>query len=172
MSRFHPVRPRPKHQQVPSPAAPAQPNHDAPSQAQLEAMHQRVQAAAEALYQERGGAELDASITRCRKLLAIHDRELESLASHDFSQPHRWTVSPSIAFRFDKLLHELLGKREQLQAECLAMVKHAMAEIARAEGDDSLCPPKSPQPAQEAASKPDADRPPPQEPAEARPRAA
>ena len=170
MARYHPVRPKPKHQQVPTPAAPAQPQPQPDKRltpAQREALQKRMQSAAETMYKDRGGDEVDASIERCKKLLAIHDRELETLANHDFSQPHRWTISPSIAYRFDKLMHDLMAKREQMQIECMAMVQHAVGEIARDEVADSLCPSKSPDPASEAASKPDTDRQPPKEPADA-----
>lgn len=153
MSRYHSVRPKPKHHEVPTPAAPAQPaSGQAPAPAQSEHVRARMLAATDALYKDRGGVELDASIARFKKLLAIHDRELEVVTASDFSKPHRWTVSPSIALRVDKLLHDLLDRREQLLADCLMHVKQALAQIDAAAGQDSLCPPKWTEPAPEAAS--------------------
>lgn len=153
MARYHRVRPKPQHHSVPTPAAPAQPKGgNKPSLAEAKEMHARLQAAAESLYAERSGTELDASIERCKKLLAIHDRELAIVGDSDFTKPHRWTVSPSIAYRVDRMLHDLLERRERLKAECLAMVKHALAEMSAAEA--SLCPPKSPQAASQAGSEP------------------
>ncbi|MBK9975111.1 MAG: hypothetical protein IPP14_10100 [Planctomycetes bacterium] len=78
------------------------------------------------------------------------------MAASDGSKPHRWTISPSIAFRVDKLLRELLDNQLQLKAECRAQALQILSELMRQAGGDSLCPPKRPEPAPEAATQPPA----------------
>ncbi|MBK9975524.1 MAG: hypothetical protein IPP14_12205 [Planctomycetes bacterium] len=152
MARYHSVRP--KHHSIPSPAAPAQPK---PAQTREQDLAtQNLQLAADEIYAARNGLELDASIARWKKLLAIHDRELEVVAASDGSKPHRWTISPSIAFRVDKLLRELLDNQLQLKAECRAQALQILSELMRQQASDSLCPPKRPEPAPEAATQPPA----------------
>jgi len=152
MSRYHPVRPKPnhKHHQVPTPAAPAQSKETADAKA----LNARIEAGAAEAYRYRNGLELEASIARAKKLLAIYDRELEVVAKGNGDKQHRWTISPSIAFRYDKLLHELLQRRERLMAECYFGAKEVVTEEAAGEKADSLCPPKSPEPANQAESQP------------------
>ncbi len=142
MSRYHSVRP--KHQQVPTPAAPAQSKSGMPPAALIEKVaREKIQLAADEIYKSRNGGELDASIARWKKLLAIHDRELDIVAASDGTKPHRWTISPSIAFRVDKLLRELLEEQTQLKAECAALAKQIAADIINGRVNNaSLCPPK------------------------------
>ncbi len=150
MARYHSVRP--KHHSIPSPAAPAQPK--AAQTREQDLATQNLQLAADEIYAARNGLELDASIARWKKLLAIHDRELEVVAASDGSKPHRWTISPSIAFRVDKLLRELLDNQLQLKAECRAQALQVLSELMRQQASDSLCPPKRPEPAPEADLQP------------------
>jgi hypothetical protein len=150
MSRYHPVRTKQnkQHHQVPQPAAPAQ--SPMPTEAQMEQMARgRLQAAFEEIYKLRNGAALDASIARWTKMLELYDREQAALEKEDGSKQHRWTVSPSIAFRTDKHLHELLERREKLQAECWAEAKNIVRQFIQdyGPGNSSLCPPKQTEPA-------------------------
>jgi hypothetical protein len=125
-----------------------------PSDALIEKVaREKLQLAADEIYKSRNGGELDASITRWKKLLAIHDRELDTVAASDGSKPHRWTISPSIAFRVDKLLRELLEQQTQLKAECAALAKQIAAQILNERVNNaSLCPPKWLEPATDRAS--------------------
>ena len=154
MSRYHSVRPKPKHHSVPTPAAPAQPPAGKGlTPAQRQELQKRMESAADQMYRDRGGTEIDATIERCKKLLDLHARELLTLDDHDFSKAHRWTVSPTVAFRYETLMHQLIVRREQMQMECAAMVQQAVAEVTGEAKESSLCPPKLTEPAPQAASK-------------------
>ena len=112
-----------------------------------------MESAADQMYRDRGGTEIDATIERCKKLLDLHARELLTLDDHDFSKAHRWTVSPTVAFRYETLMHQLIVRREQMQIECAAMVQQAVAEVTGEAKESSLCPPKLTEPAPQAASR-------------------
>jgi len=160
MSRYHPVRPKQqkhKHQaaqaaKVPQPAAPAQRENWKVTQAQIE--ETAIQ-----LYKARGGDQIDAAIARWKRTLELYDRELEVVAAGDGSKAHRWTISPSIAFRCDKYLQQQIEQQARLKDECLheavQLIEQVLHQASRMQApDDSLCPPKSPDPAPAAASTP------------------
>jgi len=152
MSRYHSVRPKPKHHSVPTPAAPAQPPAGKGlTPVQRQELQKRMESAADQMYRDRGGTEIDATIERCKKLLDLHARELLTLDDHDFSKAHRWTVSPTVAFRYETLMHQLIVRREQMQMECAAMVQQAVAEVTGEAKESSLCPPKLTEPASSTA---------------------
>ena len=161
MSRYHPVRPRKDkehpasaeasdyakamsdesagRQQVPQPAAPAQPSHaDAEK-----LMHERLAHARAELYKLRNGDALDASIARWKRTLELYDRETAAALNEDPAKPHRWTVSPSMALRAEKHLQGLLAKQAELMDECHAKAHEIVTGLyARGAEDELLCPPK------------------------------
>jgi hypothetical protein len=129
MSRFSRVRPK-KHQKQ-------QQRQAAPEQAS-QGFSKRLEEVAAKFYGYMGGDEIDASIARWRKVLAVHDREVAKLAEGEVEGGYRWTVSPAMAFRIDKYLHSLLEQRAALKTR-----SYDEAEKMLAEGkDNSLCPPK------------------------------
>ena len=128
MSRYHPVRPKKQqkhHQAAPEPAT--------------QAHSERLEEVAARFYGYMGGDEVDASIARWKKLLAVHDREVAKLAEGEIEGGYRWTVSPAMAFRIDKYLHALLTQRAQIK---MRSFDEARAWLARQGEGDSLCPPK------------------------------
>jgi hypothetical protein len=155
MSRFHSVRPKKhkhEHRQVPQPAAPAQ---SIPTEAQQEEFARaKLKQMADEVYRERNGLELDASIARWKRMLELYDREMEAVSKEDGSKQHRWTVSPSIAFRADERLGKLLSLREKLKAECIQEAREIMQHFMQHYNPEtgSLCPPKYPESASEAAA--------------------
>jgi len=158
MSRYQSVRPRSAKPQSAHPQPPAQPAA-APSPAQMEKVAlERFNAAFHAIYKLRDGDLLDASIERWKRTLELFDREQKEVIEKS-SEGHRWMVSPTIALRTDMYLQKMIERREKLKIECYAEAKEAVAQVMAGltAGAESLCPPKSAEPATQADSGPQAD---------------
>ena len=72
----------------------------------------------DALYAERGGDDIDRAITRDRKVVAEHDRELDHVATLPFDKPYRWRIAPSVGLRAQKDLERQQKRRADLLNEC------------------------------------------------------
>jgi hypothetical protein len=157
MSRYHPVRPKKQTQQEQAAAPAAAEAAPMPTEAQMERVaRERLKKAADEIYRMRGGDALDASIARWTRTLQLYDREQEVVGKKEPGEGHRWTVSPSIAFRADNHLHGLIARREALEIECWAEARKIIAELISdpAAIMNSLCPPKQTDPATEADPQP------------------
>jgi len=75
------------------------------------------------LYLESGGRDIDAAIERDRKLLELHDRELEHVATLPFDQHYRWRVAPSLMLRAQKDLEHQLNRRDELMMICASRAR-------------------------------------------------
>jgi hypothetical protein len=152
MSRYHPVRPR-KHEQKNEQPQAQRPQLNLPRQEQIDAMAK----VADQIYAERNGAMLDSAIARCEHTLAIFDREVARLSETD-KEDHRWCISPTVALRWQNELMKLQDRKEALRQECWAMAREIVEDAMRAKAgeDNSLCPPKSAQPAPQADPQADA----------------
>ena len=171
MSRYVNVRGKHRHKH-PAPAAaeaagkPAAGTREAsqppmPTEAQMEAVaRERLQHTHAELYKLYHGDTLDKSIARCNKLLALHDREIDKLEQAEETAGHRWTVSPSMAFRLQREVERLEARQDRLKDECWVMAKEMLAQAVQQKAEeaqrqkqalrqgswqaeaDSLCPPK------------------------------
>lgn len=93
----------------------------------------KVREQAESLYQKRGGVDIDRAIARDRKVLELHERELEHVATLPFDQHYRWRIAPSVALRAQKDLERQQARREELFAECAREVLQGMEPEVEAE---------------------------------------
>ena len=91
----------------------------------MQTTHKTLQDRALELYLECGGRDIDAAIARDRNLLALHDREVEHVATLPFDQHYRWRVAPSLMLRAQKDLERQMNRRDELMALCTS---HARCE--------------------------------------------
>ncbi len=82
----------------------------------------KVREQAESLYQKRGGVDIDRAIARDRKVLELHERELEHVATLPFDQHYRWRIAPSVALRAQKDLERQQARRAELFEYCMKEV--------------------------------------------------
>ena len=82
------------------------------------------------LYERAGGRDIDAAIARDRNLLALHDRELEHVATLPFDQHYRWRVAPSLMLRAQKDLEHQLERRADLLEYCKQCIRAQNAQPA------------------------------------------
>ena len=75
------------------------------------------------LYLESGGRDIDAAIERDRRLLELHDRELEHVATLPFDQHYRWRVAPSLMLRAQKDLERQMNRRDELMLICASRAR-------------------------------------------------
>lgn len=129
MSRFHPVRPKKKAaKHTPPPPAVEGDNFD-------EKYRNTVEEAAEALYIERNGATLDASLNRVKRTLALYDREIEQLTD-DEDPNHRWRISPSTALQWQREQQRVVERIETLRNECWTIARQMIDDWMQAKDTD------------------------------------
>ena len=128
MSRYHPVRPKKK---KPSklPLRPIEGENI------NEKYRNAIEEAAEALYIERHGATLDASLLRVKRTLALFDREIEKLTD-DEDPNHRWRISPSTALQWQREQQRVIERIETLRNECWTIARQMIDEWMNANNTD------------------------------------
>ena len=84
------------------------------------------------LYLKLGGEDIDRAITRDRKVLAEHERELDHVATLPFDKPYRWRIAPSVGLRVQKDLERQQKRKAELRAECLQHVLLERGHVAEA----------------------------------------
>ena len=89
----------------------------------MQTPHKTVQDRALELYLECGGRDIDAAIARDRRLLELHDRELEHVATLPFDQHYRWRVAPSLMLRAQKDLEHQTNRRDELMMLCASRAR-------------------------------------------------
>ena len=67
---------------------------------------------------------------RDRRLLELHDRELEHVATLPFDQHYRWRVAPSLMLRAQKDLEHQLERRADLLEYCKQCIRAQNAPAA------------------------------------------
>jgi hypothetical protein len=71
-----------------------------------------------ALYLQCGGEDIDRAISRDRKVVAEHERELDHVATLPFDKPYRWRIAPSVGLRAQKDMERQQKRRAELLALC------------------------------------------------------
>lgn len=105
-----------------------------------------VRERAESIYQECGGRDIDRAINRDRKVLELHERELEHVSTLPFDQHYRWRIAPSVALRAQKDLERQQARRKELLDGCTNYVLHRLKPVAPAvEADSTEAPPSAEQ---------------------------